>query len=145
MNSYRLADAQVLLHSYLLGQPYHSHSKTKQLPQSKPVVSVEMTEQWWVNPTLANPLPGPPKGSVAIISLHSDAGLSRQTSQVPVHALNSFLDSQVGQMTLLQRGSNPLCSKDGGPPEVAFLSPMRLQGSSSSLKHLSLFFKLEYN
>lgn len=104
-----------------------------------------MTEQGLVNLTLANPLPGPPKGPVAIISLHSDAGLSKQTSQVLVHALNPFLDSQVGQMTLHQRGSNPLCSKDGGHPEVAFLSPMRLQGSSFSLKHLSLFLKLKYS
>ena len=140
MKSYRPVGPQALLHSYLLGQPYHSHGKTKPLSQSTPVVSMEMIMAGvMINQCdLGQPSAKPPRGSVASLSLHPEARRSRRTSQVPARAPSPFLNSQVFQMTLLQRGSSPLCSKDGGLPDVPFWGPMRLQGSPSSLKHVSL-------
>lgn len=145
VKSYRHVGPQALLHSYLPGQPYHSPGKIKPLPQSTPVVSVEMIMAGVMisQSHSGQPSAKPPRGSVASLSLHPDARRSRRTSQVPACALSPFLNSQVFQMKLLQRGSSPLCSKDRGLPDVPFWGPMRLKGSPSGLKHVSLSFELK--
>ena len=115
VKSYRPVGPQALLHSYLLGQPYHSHGKTKPLSQSTPVVSMEtiMAGVMINQCDLGQPSAKPPRGSVASLSLHPDARRSRRTSQVPTCALSPFLNSQVFQMTLLQREEVPCVLRMG--------------------------------
>ena len=147
VKSYKLVGPQAFLHSYMLGQPYHSHGKTKPLSQSTPVVSVEMimAEVMISQSDSGQSSDKPSRGAVASLSLYTDARHSRRTSQVPACAPSPFLNSQVFQMTLLQRGSSPLCSKDRGLPDVPLWGRMGLQGSPSSLKHVSLSFELKVN
>ena len=78
VKSYRHVGPQALLRSYLPGQPYHSPGKIKPLPQSTPVVSVEMIKAGVMisQSHSGQPSAKPPRGSVASLSLQPDARCS---------------------------------------------------------------------
>lgn len=80
MNSYRLVGPWAPLHPYPLGHPCHGHSKPNTTSSKQILWSV-----WrWPGIDLTLALsPGPPRRSIAILLLYSDARDPVQTPQVP--------------------------------------------------------------